>query len=135
MAFRLAYGRPMNFDGRAFGRRIASARVWLGLEPKEVALQLDLSAEAINRWERGGLQRAPKRGQVRLLAEVLQVPADWLLAGDTPPWARTGQETTARGLRDPVEAQHDDIISRLDQQDEVLRVLTALTNEIRSRLE
>lgn len=86
MVLRASYARSVPFNPEAFGRRLAAARAWRGLEPKQVARHLGISSEAVNRWERGGLQRAPAKGQVLLLAEVLEQPADWLIEGHTPPW-------------------------------------------------
>ncbi len=139
MASSPAYRRSVEFDPQAFGRRLAAARAWLGLEAKQVARHLELSAEAINRWERGGLRRAPARGHLRLLAEVLEQPEEWLLRGTSPPWrsaASDDRDATSgdRELRDALARQHDEVVSRFDRQDELLRVLMARVDAIRSRL-
>lgn len=86
MASRDSYGRLVTFDPVAFGRRVAAARVWRGLEPKQVAVALETSPETVNRWERGGITKPPAKGQLRLLAEVLEQDEAWLLRGETPPW-------------------------------------------------
>jgi transcriptional regulator with XRE-family HTH domain len=81
----------------------------MGLEPKEVAHHLGVSSEAINRWERGGLQRPPARGQILLLAQLLDQTEQWFMEGETPPWSADDAET----LRKLV-TEVRDTLSRLD---------------------
>jgi transcriptional regulator with XRE-family HTH domain len=86
MALRVNYRRPVAFDPVAFGRRLASAREWRGLEPKQLAAELGISTEAINRWERGGLAKPPNKLALEKLSELLSQPVEWLLSGTDPPW-------------------------------------------------
>lgn len=129
MAFRAPYRRPVTFDGQAFGRRVAAARVWRGLEPKQVAAHLGVSAEAINRWERGGLQRAPARGQLRLLAEVLEQPEEWIAGGEAPPWAAVVDRGAGTDReRDDLEAErHQELLEHFAAVEEQLRELSRRT--------
>jgi len=111
------------FDSRSFGRRLAAARVWRGLEPKQVANALGVSAEAINRWERGGLTRPPAKGQLRLLAEVLEQPESWILGGEVPPWQSTAEASEGtEDLRDLIERRSDEILEELKDLKELARV-------------
>lgn len=97
---RLSCATVGDFDGVAFGRRVASAREWAGLAPKQLAEQLGMSDETVYRLERGKRKRAPGKGELRLLAEALGQPEDWLLNGDVPPWlsAQNGRDEAADAL-------------------------------------
>jgi transcriptional regulator with XRE-family HTH domain len=128
MAFRSSYGQRVSFDGQAFGRRVAAARAWRGLEPKQVASFLGVSPEAINRWERGGLQRPPARGQLQLLAEVLEQPRDWLVEGTSPPWTTPttmSDDERRRDDQDRLARRFDSIDDKLDDIAEQLRAIAA----------
>ena len=82
----------MPFDGKAFGRRVRAARVWAGIEPKELAARLDRTDEAIYQIERGDRKRKPKRDELNALARELGQDPEWLLSGETPPWATDPSE-------------------------------------------
>lgn len=82
----------MTFDGVAFGRRLAAARVWAGLEPKQVAAALGVSDEAIYQMERGDRKRPPNRPVLQALSDVLGQPSEWFLDGDQPPWSQMRTE-------------------------------------------
>lgn len=124
----------MSFDPKGFGRRIAAARVWRGLEPKQVAQHLGLSAEAINRWERGGIQRLPPRGQLRLLSEILEQPAEWIAEGDAPPWV-SGQPRSDTEQQDIAARRHDELVSRLEDLAEQVRALAVSQEGVRGPAE
>jgi transcriptional regulator with XRE-family HTH domain len=81
------YRGLVDFDPIWFGRRVAAARAWAGLKPKELAAALARSTEAINAIERGDRVQRPDTHFVRALAGELHVTEEWLLAGDVPPWA------------------------------------------------
>lgn len=80
----------VTYDGAAFGRRVASAREWAGLEPKELARRVGVHVESINRIERGGRRKQPRKAELRLLAEALGQTEEWLLEGEVPPWVSVG---------------------------------------------
>jgi transcriptional regulator with XRE-family HTH domain len=124
----------VSFDSQGFGRRLAAARAWRGLQPKEIAAHVGLSAEAINRWERGGIRRPPNKATIRGLAELLEQDEAWLLRGTTPPWLENGSLVVSQEA-DLQARRHDELLTRLDAQDEVLRVLMARFDAVLARLE
>jgi transcriptional regulator with XRE-family HTH domain len=121
----------VSFDPEEFGRRLAAARARAGLKPKQLAAALGSSVEKVNRWERGELVRPPSKGDLRLLADLLDQDAGWLLSGDG------ALRHPERDIEDADLAaqRHDAIMARLEGQDEVLRLIQVTTDEIRSRLE
>lgn len=59
------------------GQRIRDRRKVLGLSQRELALQLGISFQAVQRWERG--ETFPRKDSLSKLLEILQVGADWLV--------------------------------------------------------
>lgn len=86
-----SYGQGVPYDPTAFGRRLAAARVWAGLEPKQLAAALGYHAETINRLERGVGKRPPTRPVLEALAAAVQQTPEWLLEGPEPPWSSREQ--------------------------------------------
>lgn len=80
------YRGTVEFDPISFGRRLASAREWRGLRPKELAATLGRAAESINAMERGDRVNRPDKLVVEKLAQELGVSQEWLLGGSLPPW-------------------------------------------------
>lgn len=117
------YGRGVSvFDAHGFGRRVAAARVWAGIEPKELAHRLGISDESIYRMERGERKRPPGRGELGLLAEILGQPDEWLLSGTEPPW--NGDRPTGPGADEVLAALNGlrrDLWTRLDAIERELR--------------
>lgn len=67
---------PENFDS-ALGQRIRERRTSLELSQNALARELDLSFQAVSKWERG--ENAPDLRVLPGLARVLGVSIDWLL--------------------------------------------------------
>lgn len=63
------------------GKRVQDAREWRGLGQAELALRMRKSRPTISNWERGAT--APTYGEIRTLAEVLDVDIDWLEGNDS----------------------------------------------------
>jgi transcriptional regulator with XRE-family HTH domain len=61
------------------GERIRLRREKLGLKQQDVANALDISPQAVSKWERG--ENGPDITALRPLARLLDVTVDWLLAG------------------------------------------------------
>lgn len=59
------------------GQRIRDRRKVLGLSQRELALQLGISFQAVQRWERG--ETFPRKDSLSKLLEILRVGADWLV--------------------------------------------------------
>jgi len=138
MAERASYSRAVPFDGAAFGRRIAAAREWLGLEPKQLAQPLGVSPETINRWERGGLENPPVKGQVRLLAEVLHQTEEWLLTGEQPPWSAaigTSESPSATPGLDRLERRLGSLEAEVAEAVTLAREALELLREAQSRVD
>jgi len=66
------------------GERIRQRRGQVGLRQRDLADALQLSAQAVSKWERG--ENAPDIGLLPDLARLLGISTDWLLAGfdDSP---------------------------------------------------
>jgi DNA-binding XRE family transcriptional regulator len=66
----------------AVGERIRTRRERLGLTQRDVANGLQVSAQAVSKWERG--ENAPDVGVLLALSRLLGVSLDWLLGGHAP---------------------------------------------------
>ena len=66
----------------AVGERIRTRRERLGLTQRDVANGLQVSAQAVSKWERG--DNAPDIGVLVALSRLLGVSLDWLLGGHAP---------------------------------------------------
>lgn len=96
------YRQAVDFDSDAFGRRVASARAWIGLKPKVLASAVGRTPEAINAIERGDRIGAPDKLLLSALAASLNVSEEWLLSGTEPPWLSA---RSAAGVDEAVVAQ------------------------------
>jgi transcriptional regulator with XRE-family HTH domain len=67
-------------DLLAVGRRIASARKNKGLRQEDLGDLLGVTKEAVSAWERG---RSSPHLKLQRIAEVLDVPVEWLSYGDS----------------------------------------------------
>jgi len=70
---------------KAMGRRIASARVRLGIKQVALAQTIGVSTSSLTNWENGRFVPSPSR--LYRLAAALQVPVSWLLGdgfGESP---------------------------------------------------
>jgi transcriptional regulator with XRE-family HTH domain len=94
-----AYRGFVAFDAAAFGHRVRSARVWVGLAPKELAAMLGRSDEAIYRIERGEYRGKPDKLLLQALARELGQTEEWLLSGEAPPW-EAERASASRDLAD-----------------------------------
>ncbi len=63
---------------RDLGDRIRARRERLGLKQQDLANALDISPQAVSKWERG--ENAPDITVLKPLARLLDVSADWLLS-------------------------------------------------------
>ena len=63
----------------AVGERIRTRRERLGLTQRDIASGLQVSAQAVSKWERG--ENAPDVGVLVALSRLLGVSLDWLLGG------------------------------------------------------
>ena len=59
------------------GQRIRDRRKVLGLSQRVLALQIGISFQAVQRWERG--ETFPRKESLSKLLEILRVGADWLV--------------------------------------------------------
>ena len=66
-------------DVAEVGHRIRQRREQVGLRQRDIADALQLSAQAVSKWERG--ENAPDIGVLPDLARLLGITTDWLLAG------------------------------------------------------
>jgi transcriptional regulator with XRE-family HTH domain len=65
------------------GNRIRARREKLGLKQQDVANSLDVTPQAVSKWERG--ENAPDITVLEPLARLLGVSADWLLTAEDRP--------------------------------------------------
>src|SRR5205809_5761112 len=63
----------------AAGERIRARREKLGMTQRDIANGLQVSAQAVSKWERG--DNAPDVGVLVALSRLLGVSLDWLLGG------------------------------------------------------
>ena len=61
-----------------FGKRLESVRMERGLSQSELARQLKLKPQSVQKWENGGL---PKIGRIDDIAKALGVNTQWLMYG------------------------------------------------------
>ena len=66
----------------ALGERIRARRERLGLTQRDVANGLQVTAQAVSKWERG--ENAPDASVLLPLSRLLGVSLDWLLGGHGP---------------------------------------------------
>jgi transcriptional regulator with XRE-family HTH domain len=99
------YRAAVTYDPVAFGRRVASARAWIGLKPKELAKRISRSPEAINRIERGEHLTEPDPLMLGALAAELGQSEEWLLGGEEPPWLSSNEGNEIAELRDQLETE------------------------------
>ncbi len=64
------------------GRRIRLRREKRGLKQSDIAHALQISAQAVSKWERG--ENAPDIAVLVDLARLLEVSTDWILGGNEP---------------------------------------------------
>lgn len=69
--------------------RLKDARKKRGLSQTELANRLNIKPVNIARWENG--QRNPRPSTLKRIAEILEVPVDWLLGADTIPTNHIGK--------------------------------------------
>jgi transcriptional regulator with XRE-family HTH domain len=70
---------------KALGRRIRERREHLCLTQNAVARALNISFQAVSKWERG--ENAPELTAIPELADLLGVSSDWLLGSDSSEFA------------------------------------------------
>ena len=71
--------RKINMNVNSFNERLRSRRMGLGMQGKDLAERLGVSAAYVTQLEKG--KRVPSGGMLTQLAEILNVPVDWLLTG------------------------------------------------------
>lgn len=69
-------------DMKEFGARIKECRERLRLRQSDIAGALQISVQAVSKWERG--ENAPDIATLPQLAKLLGVSIEWLLGGTTP---------------------------------------------------
>lgn len=82
------------------GKRIASLRREKGLKQEDLAGMLDISAQAVSKWEND--QTCPDISLLPKLAKILEVSVDELLSGEKEslPTVRMVPETERKDLKD-----------------------------------
>src|SRR5687767_6349065 len=109
-------------DVAEVGYRIRQRRAEVGLRQRDIADALQLSAQAVSKWERG--ESAPDIGVLPDLARLLGITTDWLLAGfDDQPDLLSALERIAMG----------DTTATLRPVDETDALLTRLRDLVRVR--
>ena len=109
-------------DVAQVGNRIRQRREQVGLRQRDIADALQLSAQAVSKWERG--ENAPDIGLLPDLARLLGITTDWLLAGfDDQPDLLKALERIAMG----------DTTATLRPIDETDALLTRLRDLVRVR--
>jgi transcriptional regulator with XRE-family HTH domain len=109
-------------DVAEVGHRIRQRREQVGLRQRDIADALQLSAQAVSKWERG--ENAPDIGVLPDLARLLGITTDWLLAGfDDQPDLLKALERIAMG----------DTTATLRPVDETDALLTRLRDLVRVR--
>lgn len=73
-----------NVDYKAIGRRIEARRKELGLTLVELAMEVDLSASTIQRYEKGRFDKI-KMPVIEAIASALHVNPDWLIGNTDDP--------------------------------------------------
>jgi len=63
------------------GKRIRKARLALGLNQSQLALQLKIKPQSVQNWEKG--IALPKTSRIEDVATALHVDSSWLLHGNT----------------------------------------------------
>lgn len=76
----LTEGGSIMFSQEVFGKRLRELRMQRGLTQKETAAQIDVSVQALSKWENGSC--LPDVYYLALLTKVLHVSADALLADE-----------------------------------------------------
>ncbi|HUT57491.1 MAG TPA: helix-turn-helix domain-containing protein [Phycisphaerae bacterium] len=69
-------------DLRQLGQRVKARREKLGLRQADIAAALQISAQAVSKWERG--ENAPDISVLAELAHLLGVSIEWLLGATSP---------------------------------------------------
>ena len=84
----------------SIGKRICALRKAKGMKQEELAQRLDISGQAVSKWENG--QTCPDVSLLPRLAEILGVTTDYLLTGEqeqTPP-VRIVPEEERKDMKD-----------------------------------
>ena len=106
------------------GERIRQRREQVGLRQRDIADALQLSAQAVSKWERG--ENAPDIGLLPELARLLGISTDWLLAGfDDSPDLLKALERIAMG--------DTTVLDTIKPVDETDALLTRLRDLVRVR--
>ena len=77
----------------SFAERLKDARRTCGLSQEELAERLDVSRQAVGKWEQG--QAYPEMEKLLALCAVLHVSADMLLLDELPPECRKAPAAAA----------------------------------------
>ena len=113
-------------DVAQVGNRIRQRREQVGLRQRDIADALQLSAQAVSKWERG--ENAPDIGILPDLARLLGITTDWLLAGfDDEPDLLKALERIAMG---DTTAMTSTTLKPIDEAD---ALLTRLRDLVRVR--
>jgi transcriptional regulator with XRE-family HTH domain len=71
-----------NLDLKLLGYRIKKQREKIGLRQRDIASALQISSQAVSKWERG--ENAPDISLILELSRLLGVTTEWLLGGTDP---------------------------------------------------
>lgn len=117
------------------GERIRQRRELAGLRQRDIADALQLSAQAVSKWERG--ENAPDIGILPQLARLLGISTDWLLAGfdDSPDLLKALEriamgDTTVLGTIRPLD-ETDALLTRLR---DLVRVRNMFGQQVNARV-
>ncbi len=114
----------MNADRSSLCREIRAAREQLlGISQEEAARRLGTSLKAYRAYE---TFREPRLSRLRQLEAAFGLEEGYFLRKSRPP--------PSDDLRDELARRHEEVLARLDAQDEAFRVLTEELSRLRSRL-
>ena len=80
------------------GDKILMLRKKVGMSQEQLAEKLDVSRQAISRWELGSA--LPDANNIRQLSRVFAVSADYLLNDDEDEYEPLKQQTTAQPAKE-----------------------------------
>ena len=108
------------FEPEEIGDRIKQARDRAGLRQEDLADLIGMSTRQVQNYEAGESKQYAK---LKAIAEATGVRVEWLLRGDEAEDQDTGEGL--RELRDHLDAQHDEVVRRLERLEELARANAA----------
>jgi transcriptional regulator with XRE-family HTH domain len=129
----------MENQNKEIGRRIKEVRKGLGITQGELGQALGVAKAAVSKYEAGDLKRGVPVSALQKIAEMGNVPLDYLTAGDStnsPPTSQSPPPESDRGCRPLPCAVESDIDSRplkllTRQEEEVICWLRGMPPDLR----